>query len=597
MNGTLKWRLVAAFLVALMAAVPTMAADKNVTPAAQAELDAASKAVTEAESVGAPIYAKTLYDEARSRLTFAMANLNSEKRGMREDAQLNARQALRAAQAATAQARLTQSTTEARNLMADIQRFGGNVPQVTVFDPPTVPPNRGGTSAEKVQVAEAAINAAIAAGAKSTSPDDIRQAQDYLGTAKTILKAQKQSDNAEHLAYVAEMLARRAQYDALLQNPNKYLPGLRLERTRLAQAASEAQAAEERRRRENAERQAAELRQRLQAESQNRQAQADQVQALRDQLAQRDQQLQMQFEGDRQARVAAEARLNDLMARYENSLGNASTAAEAEALRRQVEDQRLSLNNVRDQETRSEAAMRAENDQLRQQLDAQRQAGTTNAQTLAQQESELQKRQAQLDQQAKERADSERRFNEMQAQRDKAIADAQSRVAQSEAQAAELRKQVEATQAELNRTKEQLSAREASDQERERMLRSLTAIAQTRMEDRGLVVTLPGIFFDTGKSALKPGAKNVLNKIADQLKGSTTAKISVEGHTDSVGSSESNMQLSQERADAVRSYLVSRGLSETMVTASGKGEESPIATNETVAGRQQNRRVELVIAQ
>ena len=125
----------------------------------------------------------------------------------------------------------------------------------------------------------------------------------------------------------------------------------------------------------------------------------------------------------------------------------------------------------------------------------------------------------------------------------------------------------------------------------------LARLASTKREARGLVVTLPGIFFDTGKSALKPGAKNTLAKIATQLKGSDAVRIAVEGHTDSVGDDEKNMQLSEKRAEAVRDYLVSSGLGSDRITASGKGEADPVATNKTAAGRQQNRRVELVITQ
>ena len=95
---------------------------------------------------------------------------------------------------------------------------------------------------------------------------------------------------------------------------------------------------------------------------------------------------------------------------------------------------------------------------------------------------------------------------------------------------------------------------------------------------------------------MKPGAKTTLRRIAEQLKrGEFT--IAVEGHTDSVGSDEMNMSLSEKRANAVRDYLVEQGVAAAGISASGKGESTPIATNNTAAGRQQNRRVELVITQ
>jgi outer membrane protein OmpA-like peptidoglycan-associated protein len=127
------------------------------------------------------------------------------------------------------------------------------------------------------------------------------------------------------------------------------------------------------------------------------------------------------------------------------------------------------------------------------------------------------------------------------------------------------------------------------------MQQELGRLATTRRDARGLIVTLPGIFFDTGKSQLTPGARNTLTKIADQLKGESTVRIAVEGHTDSVGSDDSNQRLSEARANAVRDFLVNAGVSSAAISSSGQGEGVPVATNNTAAGRQQNRRVELII--
>ncbi|MDQ3282353.1 MAG: OmpA family protein [Acidobacteriota bacterium] len=129
------------------------------------------------------------------------------------------------------------------------------------------------------------------------------------------------------------------------------------------------------------------------------------------------------------------------------------------------------------------------------------------------------------------------------------------------------------------------------------MQQSLSQLAQTRQSERGFIVTLPGLFFDTGKAVLKPGARNTLSKIADQLRVNDEIRISVEGHTDAVGSEELNQRLSEKRAAAVRDYLVNRGVSADRITTVGLGESAPIATNDDASGRQQNRRVELVISQ
>ena len=109
-------------------------------------------------------------------------------------------------------------------------------------------------------------------------------------------------------------------------------------------------------------------------------------------------------------------------------------------------------------------------------------------------------------------------------------------------------------------------------------------------------MNMQDVLFDTGKSVLKPGAKNTLTKIAEQLKGDAGLHVAVEGHTDNVGTSEKNMTLSEKRAQAVRDFLVGAGISADRITAAGKGEAEPVATNKTAAGRQQNRRVELVIS-
>ena len=129
------------------------------------------------------------------------------------------------------------------------------------------------------------------------------------------------------------------------------------------------------------------------------------------------------------------------------------------------------------------------------------------------------------------------------------------------------------------------------------MQAELAKLAQTRTTERGFIVTLPGLFFDTGKSALKAGARNTLSRIADQLRINDQLTITIEGHTDSVGSDASNQALSERRAAAVRDYRVSRNVPAGRMTVTGLGETTPVATNDTAAGRQQNRRVELVIAQ
>jgi len=121
-------------------------------------------------------------------------------------------------------------------------------------------------------------------------------------------------------------------------------------------------------------------------------------------------------------------------------------------------------------------------------------------------------------------------------------------------------------------------------------------LAQMRAKktDRGMVLTLGDVLFDTGKSTLKAGAYSTIERLATVLKEDQNRKVTIEGHTDSVGSDELNQQLSEARANAVRTALVERGVSDSQISAVGKGESFPVASNDNAAGRQQNRRVELV---
>jgi len=117
-----------------------------------------------------------------------------------------------------------------------------------------------------------------------------------------------------------------------------------------------------------------------------------------------------------------------------------------------------------------------------------------------------------------------------------------------------------------------------------------------RETDRGLVVTLGDLLFATGKSELTGGAGANLNKLAAFLREYPDRTVYVEGHTDSVGSAESNYLLSQRRADSVTSYLIGQGIAPNRLTSKGLGEGSPVASNDTATGRQQNRRVEVIIS-
>lgn len=130
-----------------------------------------------------------------------------------------------------------------------------------------------------------------------------------------------------------------------------------------------------------------------------------------------------------------------------------------------------------------------------------------------------------------------------------------------------------------------------------RAMESLNKIAQVKEEARGMVITLSGqVLFVTGKSELLPAARDQLDQVAAALKDQGDLKpMVVEGYTDSVGSDATNQKLSKDRAEAVRAYLVSKGVSSDKISAVGKGKANPVASNDTAEGRANNRRVEIVI--
>jgi len=185
------------------------------------------------------------------------------------------------------------------------------------------------------------------------------------------------------------------------------------------------------------------------------------------------------------------------------------------------------------------------------------------------------------------------------AERDKATADAarisagsattaaeQARLAADAARAA-AQGQAQDAQAQSEREKNELRAR-LRDQ--------LNVILETRESARGLVVNLSDVLFDTGKADLKPGAREKLSRLSGVLLSHPGLHVEVEGHADSVGATDFNQTLSESRAASVRDYLVRGGIAPNTVGTAGFGESQPVASNDTAAGKQQNRRVELIVS-
>jgi outer membrane protein OmpA-like peptidoglycan-associated protein len=131
---------------------------------------------------------------------------------------------------------------------------------------------------------------------------------------------------------------------------------------------------------------------------------------------------------------------------------------------------------------------------------------------------------------------------------------------------------------------------------RTRLSEQLNSILHTRDSARGLIVSMSDVLFDTGKYSLKPGAREKLAKVAGILLAYPGLNIAVGGYTDNVGGDEMNQRLSEHRADSVRDYLVQQGVATNSLSSKGFGNSLPVASNDNSAGRQQNRRVELLVS-
>lgn len=131
---------------------------------------------------------------------------------------------------------------------------------------------------------------------------------------------------------------------------------------------------------------------------------------------------------------------------------------------------------------------------------------------------------------------------------------------------------------------------------RAKLAEQLNSILQTRESARGLIVSMSGVLFDTGRYSLKPGAREKLAKVAGILLAYPGLNIEVGGYTDNVGSDSMNQTLSENRAGSVRDYLVQEGVATNSISSKGFGNSLPVATNDNSTGRQQNRRVELLVS-
>jgi len=279
------------------------------------------------------------------------------------------------------------------------------------------------------------------------------------------------------------------------------------------------------------------------------------------------------------------AKAEDMLGRaedyYQRKQGITPIGTAARGATQMAEDARV-LTLRREREAKIEADRRAhEEAQSRAEADA----------AAAQQQAA--QAQAQADADARRRAEAERA--EAEARRQQAEAQAQQQLAlaqQQQAQAAATAAQQAADQSELRRRE----AVRQKEEMRARLLAQLNQVLQTRDTARGLIVSMPDVLFAFNQHTLKPEARERLARISGIVLAYPDLKLEVVGYTDSIGSDEYNQTLSDKRAEAVRDYLVSSGVSMNNVVARGMGKAEPVADNSTASGRQLNRRVEMIVS-
>jgi outer membrane protein OmpA-like peptidoglycan-associated protein len=180
-----------------------------------------------------------------------------------------------------------------------------------------------------------------------------------------------------------------------------------------------------------------------------------------------------------------------------------------------------------------------------------------------------------------------------QAQRERVLLDAREREAAIARQQAAQSQQ----QAAQSQQAAQMSAQQAQEaQQQARDAQQQLEALQAKQTDRGMILTLGNVLFDTNEDTLKPGADEIVSRLSQFLQQHPEVKVRIEGHTDSTGTDAYNESLSQRRSDAVAMALERRGIPQSQLQSVGRGKSAPVAGNDTSAGRQQNRRVEIIFS-
>lgn len=177
------------------------------------------------------------------------------------------------------------------------------------------------------------------------------------------------------------------------------------------------------------------------------------------------------------------------------------------------------------------------------------------------------------------------------------LANRHAQIASEQGKRARLQEQIDSAEERRRKLELQQRSGEAAQAQKEaEMLRKRMEELQAEQTDRGMVLTLGDVLFDVDKTDLKPSGEQTIGRLADFMREYEDRRVRVEGYTDSTGAESYNQKLSERRARAVSDELVSRGIERRRIETTGFGEQYPVASNDTSAGRQQNRRVEIVFS-
>ena len=327
-------------------------------------------------------------------------------------------------------------------------------------------------------------------------------------------------------------------------------------------------------------------------------AEAARVSAIHaEQQAKIDQERQAVMQRAARAEAQAEAHQHEAEQAKAQADAQAQQAQQAEQARQQAEQQAAQAQAAAQQAAQAAQAAQQQIQQQAnsgQQVQADQQAAAQQAQQQAQQAQE----QAAA---AQQRAQDQERLAqqaEQQLQQQRAAADqAQQQLQQEQAARQQAEQQAQATQQQLQQSQQQLQQAQADkEQTRQRLLGQLNQVLQTKDSARGLIVNMPDVLFALNSANLTADARERLAKVAGILIAYPDIKVEVDGYTDNTGPLNFNQQLSQQRADTVRQYLVSQGVPSGSVDSKGFGPNDPIASNDTPDGRKQNRRVNMVVS-